>query len=202
MSPACRFQMNIHIKSICFLDCIFLYQQQQCNILLTRSVVCGWLARLRKMTQQKSHCDDFQDSCHRIGLWKKKPIFWMFQLSKTLASKNNPKQLLVNAFHLFTWITHWFLQVFDSLSNNCQLYRDWCQFRPEFSGLSFLNIERDYGPVLPYLIQSSAKHWQSKHWQFFNFSRNLKKTILYRDPSAGGTGRKWASHLDKICFPQ
>ena len=82
MPPTCRIQKNIHIKSICILDCIFLHQQQQCNILLTRSVVCGWLARLRKMTQQKSHCDDFQDSCHRIGLWRKKPYLLDVSVAK------------------------------------------------------------------------------------------------------------------------
>ena len=93
MSPPCRFQMNIHIVEMNCTHEINLFsrlhislQQKQCNMLLTRSVVCSWLARLRNMTQQKSHCDDFQDSCHRIGLWKKKPILWMFRLSKTLAS--------------------------------------------------------------------------------------------------------------------
>ena len=65
MSPACRFQMNIHIKSICFLDCIFLYQQQQCNTLLTRSLVYGWLARLRKMTQKNHIAMIFRT--HAIG---------------------------------------------------------------------------------------------------------------------------------------
>ena len=71
--------------------------------------------------------------------------------------KNNPKQLLVNAFHLFIGITHWFLQVFDSLSNNRQLYRDWRQFRPEFSGLSFSKYRKrlwyaHFMVLAPYLI--------------------------------------------------
>ena len=65
MLPACRFQMTTHIKSICFLDCIFLYQQQQCNTLLTRSVVYGWLARLRKMTQKNHIAMIFRT--HAIG---------------------------------------------------------------------------------------------------------------------------------------
>ena len=89
MSPPCRFQMNIHIVEMNCTHEINLFsrlhislQQKQCNMLLTRSVVCSWLARLRNMTQQKSHCDDFQDSCHRIGLWKKNIYFGCFGCQK------------------------------------------------------------------------------------------------------------------------
>ena len=34
---------------------------------------------------------------------------------------------------------------------------------------------------MPYMIQFSAKHWQSKHWQFFEiFSKFLKNSLHHK----------------------